>query len=156
MIRAHMESHEVIKEAFGKTTVKQVASAMGLSESQVYKWRESPESGSGSRNPLDRVYELLRATRDLEIVNWLCQQAGGYYVPNLKSSKDEQLSLNTTTYDVISQFSGLMHVISQAAKDNNIDAEESKSIRKEWETLKMFVEAFVAACEDQEFERISV
>lgn len=151
-----MESHEVIKEAFGNTTVKQVASAMGLSESQVYKWRESPDSGSGSRNPLDRVFELLRETRHLDLVKWLCQKAGGYYVPNLKVDEDQDLPLNTTTYDVISQFSGLMNVISQAAKDNNIDPDESKNIRKEWEQLKMFTEAFVTACEERHFERIPV
>jgi hypothetical protein len=60
-----MESHEVLKEAFDSPTAspKEIASELGVSLSLVYKWAQPPEGqGSGSRNPLDRVDELVKAT----------------------------------------------------------------------------------------------
>ena len=60
-----MESHEVIKKACEKTSPKEVAAELGVSLSLVYKWAQpNTELGSGSRNPLDRVLELLRITKD--------------------------------------------------------------------------------------------
>ena len=74
-----MESHEVLKQAFesSQTSPKQIASEMGVSLSLVYKWAQpNTESGSGSRNPLDRVSELMELTREPAIAEWLCDQAG--------------------------------------------------------------------------------
>jgi len=55
-----MESHEVLKAAFEKSSPKEVSSELGVSLSLVYKWaQEQSDTGSGSRNPLDRVVELM-------------------------------------------------------------------------------------------------
>jgi len=51
-----MESHDVLKNAFEKSSPKAIASELGISLSLVYKWaQEQSSTGSGSRNPLDRV-----------------------------------------------------------------------------------------------------
>ena len=65
-----MESHEVLKEAFDSPTTspKEIAAELGVSLSLVYKWAQPPEGqGSGSRNPLDRVDELVRHRRPEEM-----------------------------------------------------------------------------------------
>lgn len=152
-----MDSHEVIKKAFERTGPKQIASEMGLSLSLVYKWAQpSAELGSGSRNPLDRVRELLRLTQEIEIVQWLCQQAGGSFVPNPNVDPDVEMPFTSTTNEIIQQFAGLLNVITQAALDDTITPDESDHIRNVWEDLKMYTEGFVKACEEHKFERIPV
>ncbi len=75
-----MESHEVIKRACEKTSPKEVASEVGVSLSLVYKWSQpNTDLGSGSRNPLDRVASMVDCTGDNGIIQWLCEQAGGYF-----------------------------------------------------------------------------
>ena len=60
-----MESHEVLKDAFEQTSPKAVAAELGVSLSLVYKWaQEQSASGSGSRNPLDRILDCLLYTSD--------------------------------------------------------------------------------------------
>ncbi|HEY8992036.1 MAG TPA: hypothetical protein VIM46_08675, partial [Luteolibacter sp.] len=73
-----MESHEVLRQAFQKTSPKAVASELGISLSLVYKWAEKQsEDGSGSRNPLDRLLKVIELSGDERIIHWLCQQTGG-------------------------------------------------------------------------------
>ena len=72
--------HEVLKQAFEKSSPKAIASDLGVSLSLVYKWaQEQSESGSGSRNPLDRILEIHDHTGHAQIIEWLCEQCGGYF-----------------------------------------------------------------------------
>ena len=65
-----MESHEVLKRALRKTTPKAVASELGVSLSLVYKWAEKPSDfGSGSKNPLDRLLQIIELSGDNGIVD---------------------------------------------------------------------------------------
>jgi len=74
-----MESYEVLKNSFEKTSPKAIASELGVSLSLVYKWAQvQSETGSGNRNPLDRLLEIIRLTSDARIVEWLCQKCDGY------------------------------------------------------------------------------
>lgn len=152
-----MESHEVLKEAFDSPNVspKEIAAALGVSLSLVYKWAQPPEGqGSGSRNPLDRVEELVRLTRHPEIVEWLCQRAGGYFVRNPKSCPTKGYSVVPATHQIVQQFAGLLDAVSRAAQDNAISKEESEEIRLVWDKLKSFCEGFVRCCEEGDFEPI--
>ncbi|MEZ5304490.1 MAG: phage regulatory CII family protein [Verrucomicrobiales bacterium] len=150
-----MESHEVIKQAFEKTSPKQVAAEMGLSLSLVYKWAQpTSETGSGSRNPLDRVLELLRLTRHLPLIEWLCRRAGGYFVRNPTSYCKEGFEVMPAANEIVQQFAGLLSVISQAALDNKITGDESRQIRRHWDELKSYTEGFVRCCEEGDFDEI--
>ena len=81
-----MNSHQIIKNACDKHGAKNIAGHLGVSLSLVYKWAQPrTDSGSGSRNPLDRVIELINSTRDPRIIEWICEQAGGYFVRNPES-----------------------------------------------------------------------
>ena len=150
-----MDSHEVIRQAFKKSGPKEVAAEMGLSLSLVYKWAQpNNETGSGSRNPLDRVNELRKLTDDVGIVEWLCQQAGGYFVRNPKSFCQEGFEVVPATNEIVQQFADLLSTISKAAVDNSITDDESEEIRSVWEHLKGFTEGFVRCCEEGDFEHI--
>ncbi len=150
-----MESHEVIREAFKKCGPKEISAEMGLSLSLVYKWAQpNTELGSGSRNPLDRVNQLRELTKDGGLIQWLCQQAGGYFVRNPTSYCEQGFEVVPATNEIVQQFADLLSTISQAAVDNSITDEESEEIRQVWEQLKGFTEGFVRCCEEGDFERI--
>ena len=150
-----MESHQALKRAFEKTSPKAVAAELGISLSLVYKWaQEQSESGSGSRNPLDRLLEIVRLTEDPRIVEWFCHRCGGYFVRNPKSTCQEGFAVLPATSEIIDQFSQLLHRISQAALDNSITPDEAEEIREHWDKLKCVAEGFVRCCEEGDFEAI--
>ena len=150
-----MESHEALKHAFEKTSPKAIAAELGVSLSLVYKWaQEQSESGSGSRNPLDRLLEIVRLTEDPRIVEWLCHRCGGYFVRNPESTCQNGFQVLPATSEIIDQFSQLLHRISQAALDNSITPDEAEEIREHWDKLKCFAEGFVRCCEEGDFEAI--
>jgi hypothetical protein len=150
-----MKSHEVLKQAISEKSIKAMAAKMGLSTSLVYKWCQEPPveedpDQSGAKNPLDRVAEIYRLTGDTAIIAWLCEQAGGYYVQNLKSTSSETVgrSVLSNTQEMIKDFSDLLSEVSAAVKDGSgIDEKEAVRIRREWEQLKRKAESFVVGCE---------
>jgi hypothetical protein len=150
-----MESHEVIRELLKQTPAKRIASEMSLSLSLVYKWAEPPseESGSGANNPLDRVGQLLKISGDPRIAQWICEQAGGFFIHNPKSGKPAG-HLIPVTNDIVQDFADMLATIAQSAGDNVITPEEAKNIRSRWEDLKSVTEGFVHAAETGTFGAI--
>ncbi len=125
-----MESHEVLRHAFQKTSPKAVASELGISLSLVYKWAEKQsDDGSGSRNPLDRLMKVIELSGDPGIIEWLCQQNGGYFVPN-PDGRHVKKGILPATHEIIGQFSDLLSRISDAAVDHSISPKEAKDIRE--------------------------
>ena len=148
-----MKSHEVFKEAFEKSSPKAIASDLGVSLSLVYKWsQEQSESGSGSRNPLDRLLEIYEHTDHLPLIEWLCERAGGYFVHNPSTLCDGTYDVLPATNEIVGQFSALLARISQAALDSSITPDEAEDIRKSWDKLKSYAEGFVCCCEEGNFE----
>lgn len=150
-----MESHEILKRSFENTSPKAIAAELGISLSLVYKWaQEQSETGSGSRNPLDRLLEIIRLTKDLQIVEWLCLKNDGYFVRNPESRCEKGFEVLPATSEILDQFSQLLHRISQAALDNSITPDEAEQIRQQWDKLKCYAEGFVRCCEEGDFEAI--
>lgn len=150
-----MQSHELLREVFQKTSAKQVAADLGLSLSMIYKWAEPDEGdGSGSVNPLDRVEALIRSTNDPRLVQWICQRAGGFFIQNPKTTKPHPDYLIPATNEIVQEFADLLAVIAVAAADNQITQEESEDIRARWEELKTVTETFVACCEQGNFSAL--
>lgn len=147
-----MQSHELLKEVLKQTSAKQIAADMGLSLSLIYKWAEPPDdgAGSGANNPLDRVEQLIRITRDARIAQWVCELAGGFYIPNPKVKLDSQ-QLIPSTNSIVQEFADMLGVIAMAASDSTITKDEAKAIRRRWEDLKSVTEKFVQHCEQGDF-----
>jgi hypothetical protein len=147
-----MHSHEVMKEVLKKTSAKQIASEMGLSLSLIYKWAEPPEddSGSGASSPLDRVGQLIRVTKDPRVAQWVCEQAGGFFIRNPQQLPPHP-PLIPATNDIVQEFADMLATIATSSADNVITKEEAKNIRRRWEELKTVTESFVTACEQGNF-----
>jgi hypothetical protein len=150
-----MKSHEVIRQAVEEPGVKAVAAALKVSSALVYKWceppaeREDPDQ-SGAKNPLDRVREMYQLTKDIRLIRWLCNDAGGFFVaspkPEFTKSLDE--SIFTETRAMVREFSELLETVTDSMENEpGIDAQESDEIRQKWEDLKACVERFVLSCE---------
>lgn len=143
-----MDAHEVMREVLKRTSAKQIAADMGLSLSLIYKWAEPPEddSGSGASSPLHRVGQLVRITQDVRIAQWVCEQAGGFYIRNPHNFPPAG-PLIPVTNDIVQEFADMLATIAMAAADDTVTKEEAKKIRARWEELKSVTEGFVHAAE---------
>ena len=146
-------SDEVLKAAADKICVKGLAAQLKVSPALVYKWCQlydpnDPDTG-GARNPLDRVAEIVRITGDMEVVNWLCHQAGGFFAPNPEvdvAQVDTDLLMGTQ--QLVKEFSDMLEEVSRSiANDGIIESSEAKRIRRHWEKLKRVAETFVVSGE---------
>lgn len=148
-----MESHEVLREAIDTIGAKAVAAELRVSPALIYKWCEEARSddpdASGTRNPLDRLRDIVRLTKSVDLVNWLCHEAGGFFVHNPPPRpKQLDVDLLESTQKLVRQFSDLLGEVSQSASnDGQIMPNEASRIREDWERLKTLVETFVVACE---------
>jgi hypothetical protein len=150
-----MKSYEVIRQAVDEPGVKAVAAALKVSPALVYKWCEQPAEAddpdqSGAKNPLDRVREMYMLTKDIRLIRWLCNEAGGFFVanpvPELRKSLDE--SIFNETRSMVREFSELLETVTEAYDtDNQIDPTEADEIREKWEDLKACLERFTISCE---------
>lgn len=148
-----MRSHEVLRRAVDTIGVKALAADLRLSSALVYKWCQewdlSDPDASGARNPLDRVADIVRLTGDRDVVNWLCHEAGGFYVSN-PSERPAHVSteLLVNTQRLVKEFSQLLLTVTKSIEDDGeIEPAEADRIRNAWELFKGTVEAFTVACE---------
>jgi len=151
-------SHEVLREAADKIGVKALAAELKLSPALVYKWcqahdPEDPDS-SGARNPLDRLAQIIKATGDVDVVNWLCHEAGGFFTPNPQvDARDFGTDLLMGTQQLVKEFSDMLEEVSRSiADDGAIESKEAVRIRRHWETLKRVAETFVVSGETGFFD----
>lgn len=148
-----MKSHEVMQLAIDRIGVKALAARLNLSTAMVYKWcQESPQedpSSSGARNPLDRLREIYHATQEARLVNWLCNEAGGFFVINpVATPLPADAQLLATTHRVVEEFGEMLTAVSRSVEnDGKISAAEADRIRQCWESLKTTAEQFATACE---------
>jgi hypothetical protein len=150
-----MQSHELLREVFQKSSAKHVAAELGLSLSMIYKWAEPDDgTGSGTANPLDRIEALLRCTNDHRLIQWICQRAGGFFILNPKTNRPHPAYLIPATNQIVQEFADLLAVIASAAADNQITQKEAAAIRDRWEELKSVTEEFVACCEEGNFSAL--
>lgn len=140
-----MKSHEVIKETVDKLGAKKVASELGVSLSLLYKWSE-PTDESGAANPLDRIAELCRVTKEPLPVSWLAQQMDGVFVKNPPVAGG-RVDVLRETQRLVRGFSDVLSAVSRGWEDARLSADEAEKIRAEWDELKSVAESFVMACE---------
>jgi hypothetical protein len=150
-----MKSYEVIRQAVEEPGVKAVAAALKVSPALVYKWCEPPADvaepdQSGAKNPLDRVREMYELTKDIRLIRFLCNQAGGFFVANASGDRHTSMdeSVVSETRIMVRDFSELLEAVTSSVEDDSmIDQDEADTIRQKWEDLKACVEKFTVACE---------
>jgi hypothetical protein len=154
-----MKSSEVIQKAVESVGVKKVAATMNISSSLVYKWCEGTgredegDAGGGALNPLDRLASLWDCTHSVDLVDWLCQRAGGTFVPNPFRDSSINAEYVERTQRLIRDFSELLASLSQSMfNDGQVDRREAEEIRSHWQTLKQHGESFVIACEEGQYD----
>lgn len=146
-----MKSFEVLNALFNKSAVRQIADALNLSPSAVYKWGEPTGPGqSGTANPLQRVADVVRVSHDDAPARWLANQAGGFFVRNPEPT--HPVELIPAMNEVVRDFSDLLGAISGSSSDSRISEAEAQAIRARWELLKSVTEGFVQGCESGSFE----
>lgn len=150
-----MKSYEVIRASLEEPGVKALAAALRVSPALVYKWCEPPADDedpdqSGAKNPLDRVRDMYLLTKDIRLIRWLCNQAGGFFVadPVPHPTHSPQRSVIDQTRAMMREFSEMLDTVTEAVEDDQfIDAEEATAIRQRWEDLKSVAEYFTLCCE---------
>ena len=148
-----MKSHELLQEVFKPACIKNIAKELKLSRVLVHKWTESTDvNGSGELNPLDRVDDLIRITGDRRIAQWVCAQAGGYFVHNPETKNGKARPLSAAENKVVHELAEIISSISASVKDGCISKVESQKIRSRWEELKSVTEGFVRSCESGSFQ----
>lgn len=154
-----MHSHEVLGLAAEKVGVKALAAELKVSAALVYKWcqeatADDPDA-SGTRNPLDRLCDIIRVTGDARVINWLCHEAGGFFVSNPPSRPPSvPAELLANTQRLVREFSQLLLTVTKSIEnDNEIIPAEAEHIRDAWEMFKGTVETFTVACERGVFRR---
>jgi transposase-like protein len=141
-----MKSHEAIKAAIEQVGAKQIASDLGVSLSLLYKWSE-PADESGTQNPVDRTAQLIKATKNSVLLEWLCGQSSGVFVKN-PTRTDQKVDVLGETQRILKEFSDVLQAVSSAWQDHRVSPTEATLIRKEWDELKSIAETFVLTCED--------
>jgi hypothetical protein len=151
-----MESHEVLRRALRKTSPKAVAADLGVSLSLVYKWAEKPSNDTpGSKNPLDRLLQIIELSGDNGIIDWLCRHQGGFFVKDPDVGEHQIDHVLPATQEIIGKFSDLLTQITDAAEDHSVSRKDADEIREVWDQLKSYAEAFVRACEAGNFKEMS-
>ena len=144
-----MKSNEVIKKAMHDLGVKRIASEMNLSPSLLYKWGQDDQFNAGSAaNPMDRVVDIHKLTGDDTIIQWICNNAGGFFVKNIEVEGEHGQKLFECTQSILKEFSEMLGAITDSNADGEVTKVEAESIRKEWEDLKSVTEAFIVSCEN--------
>src|SRR3954451_568482 len=152
-----MKSYEVIRQAVDEPGVKAVAGAPRVSPALGYKWWEPRRAGddpdqSGAKNPLDRVREMFELTKDIRLIRWLCNQAGGFFCANpvRELRKPTGESVFAETQAMMRDFSELLDAVTEAVDDDSsISEDEAIVIRQKCDELKATDERFAMECEQR-------
>ena len=137
-----------ISTAFIESAVNDVVAKRFTKRQQMQWCAKKTDSNSGAENPLDRIVKICKATGESHPISWLCQQFGGFFVKNPPQAKLQNTPVVRVTQVILKEFSEVLDAVSHSLdNDGQIDIEEAKRIRCEWETLKAATEGFVVSCE---------
>ncbi|MCA8946150.1 MAG: hypothetical protein KDB29_07985, partial [Planctomycetes bacterium] len=146
------------KQAVDRAGPKRVARALDVSLSLVYKWTQPPRTkknpaASGARNPLDKLVTIFHLSEDIEVIQFLCRIARGYYTSNPMLQGKVGHSFVTATVGALNEFADLMQLAEKSLTDDGrIDESEAKNLRKDWDRLKGRLEHFIVACEEGAYD----
>ena len=152
-----MKSYEVLRQAFKKAGCKKVAAEMNLSLSLVHQWSRGSSGKSVARSPLDGTAQLQQITGDLGMVQWLCAQADGFFVPNPVASRAAKASLAkldlTLAEHALQRNIGELELALVDALEKPDSWSRVEKLGACWEVLKASGERLVRTLKHGEFRR---
>jgi hypothetical protein len=152
------DTHRILKQAVDRAGPKRISRALDVSLSLVYKWTQPPRTkknpgASGARNPLDKLVTIFHLSEDIELVQFLCRVARGYYTTNPAQQGRAGHSFVTATVTALNDFADLMQMAEKSLTDDGkIDEEEARKLRKNWDRLKGRLEHFIVSCEEGAYD----
>ena len=158
-MKALPQSHAVLRAAFKPKGCKRIAADLKLSLSIVHKWSRARRDGlSEEFNPLDRVATLYLITGDRQLIQWLCAQADGFFVPNVAAppaTKDSagKLDLAKAEAVVLQEEAELMASLAGLLAEKELSREKVSRLRALWERCKADMERLVHSLERGEFRK---
>ncbi|MEO5360607.1 MAG: hypothetical protein H7843_09175 [Nitrospirota bacterium] len=132
----------------------------GMNSPLVYKWQERYDgmggTGSGSRNPLDIIFEITRFAlsngtppeKALAGITWLAEQFDHTIIPTPSVDGVELKALTEELIKTIKEFSELSQAASAALQDGKVTPSEARIIEKEGMELARQVLAFIQKTKD--------
>ena len=141
-----MASYELLNAVAEKTGAKRMAHALGLSLSLIHQWMRARNGRSEALNPLDRVASLIELSGDHRLAQWVCERAGGFFVPNPPTTVPTG-GLAAAASETVLETVKCLGEIAAATKNGQVSAQEAVVIRSRWEKMKSAGESFVQGCE---------
>ena len=143
-----MSSNDILQSTMERVGVKYIAHELGVSQSLVYKWTQD-KNVSGTTNPLERIREIIDITKDSQMLDWLCSEFSGVFVPDVSCDNELELEKYMLHYQkLLINFNELSTIILESIiDDQKIDAKEYDKIRKKWYCVKQYVEGFINHCQ---------
>lgn len=130
------ESSEVFKKVIDVEGPKFTSSETNIQISKLYNWRKGKTGSEYTMNPIEQIIALTRCSGNKDLVKFLCNSVGGYYVENPDKVISE-LQLLEKINKVMRRFSMTIDTITKSvADDGRITKDEADEIEIEWNKLK--------------------
>lgn len=108
-----------------------------------YLWRDPKHQGS---DPLGDTIALMKHSGNNVILDYICAESGGVFVPNVEA-EDSTSTIFQDTSTIFSEASDILRVLSDAASDGKITQEEGEKIRKEVDEFNQVIFGLLNAVE---------
>jgi len=127
-ITVPQKSHELFRDLLRQKNAKKWP-PYGPVAIVIYKWASLPAiTRGGAPNPLERVRQLHCLTQDHRIADWICAQAGGFFVSNAVAPSRAGKEPGRASTPV-REFAGMLSAIAKAALEESISDSEAVAIR---------------------------
>lgn len=143
-----MESFEALSTCIGRESGP-VAKATGKGVDLVRKWKEDPIDGSGIRNPLDAIKDIMvaslhsgRAVQDVSAVI--------RYLEEVLAPYSEISSVHDAHSDLMTEVSHLFQEHAAAVRDGRISADERRRLYRESQHVRVALEDYDRAISESE------
>jgi hypothetical protein len=136
---------EGFQHLYGIKPVKQLAPLMGASGSLLYKWAEA--GGQHRTNPVEHIVALTRATGDFAVVDCVCRELGGTFVPDPLVRGAVSPDLSKARGVLMLQLGEFVAAVARAVLTGSVSPSQARVVRQCWNKFKSVGEAFVRACE---------
>lgn len=146
-----MESFEALSTCIGRES-DPVAKVTGKSVDLVRKWKEDPIDGSGIKNPLDMIRDImvtsLRAGRTVQDVS-----AVNRYLEEVLAPYSETSSVQDAHSDLMTEVSHLFQEHAAAVRDGRISADERRRLHRESHHVRTALEDYDRAISEVEVSK---